>query len=145
MSKKKFFGMTGLNMQQTQVQKAVIKKDAKFLISLRYPEAKFFLEHWDFPGGKLEEGEDPFVGIEREVFEETFLKVKALEVVGVYELELAKDGVKIPHKFTLYFTEIISGDVKLSHEHLEFRWETKEEILKLKIEPDIRLYFKEYN
>lgn len=146
MSKKKFFGMTGLNMQQIQVQKAVIKKDDKFLIVLRSPNAKFFPEHWDFPGGKLDPNEEPFAGIEREVLEEVSLKVKALEVVGVYELDLInKDGEEIPHRFTVYSTEIISGDVKLSNEHLKFQWAEEEEILKLKIEPYIRLYFKEYN
>ncbi|MFH1564730.1 MAG: NUDIX hydrolase [bacterium] len=129
-------------MKQIQVVKAVIKNGDKFLVSLRSPDAKFFPEHWGFAGGKLEEGEDPVDGIEREVFEETTLKVKALEVVGVYELDIAKDGVKIPHRFTLYSTEIISGDVKLNDEHLEFRWAVKEEILKLKTEPYIGLYFK---
>ena len=131
-------------MQQIQVQKAVIKKDNKFLIVLRSPNAKFFPEHWDFPGGKLDLNEEPFAGIEREVLEETTLRVKALEVVGVYELDLInKDGEEVPHRFTVYSTEIISGDVKLGNEHLEFRWAAKEEILKLKIEPYMRLYFSE--
>ena len=114
------------------VQKAVVKKDNKFLIVLRSPEAKYFPEHWDFPGGKLEPNEKPFVGIEREVVEETALKVKALKVVGVYELDLDNAG-KNTHRFTVYSTKIASGDVKLSYEHLKFRWATKEEILQLKI------------
>lgn len=129
-------------MKRIQVVKAIIKKGDKFYISLRSSKAEFFLGYWDFPGGKIEPNEDSFFGIEREVLEETSLTVKALEVVAVYDLEIEKDGVKIPHRFTLYSTEIISGDVKLSHEHLGFRWETKEEILKLKTEPYIELYFK---
>lgn len=126
------------------IQKAVVKKDNKLLIVLRSPDAKFFPEHWDFPGGKLEPNEEPFAGIEREVIEETNLKVKAIKVVGVYEMELDYKGEKIPHRFTVYSTKVLSSDVKLSHEHLEFKWATEEEILRLKIEPYMKLYFEEH-
>ena len=125
------------------IQKAVIKKDNKFLILLRSHKADYFPEYWDFPGGKLEPNEDPFAGIEREVVEETTLNVKALKVIGVYELDL-DDAGEDTHRFTVYNIKIISGDVKIGHEHLEFRWTTKEEILQLKIEPFIPLYFKEH-
>jgi 8-oxo-dGTP diphosphatase len=126
------------------IQKALIKKNNEFLIVLRSPDAKYFPEYWDFPGGKLEENEDPIAGIEREVAEEVSLQVKAIGIVGVYEMELEYCDEKTPHRFTLYSTEIISGDVKLSHEHLDFRWATKEQILDLKIEPYMELYFEQH-
>lgn len=74
------------------VQKAAIKKDDKYLILLRSSNAALFPNHWDFPGGKLEDGEDPVKGIEREISEETTLKAKALEVIGVYEFDLQNKG-----------------------------------------------------
>ena len=111
----------------------------KYLIILRSSKAKFFPAYWDFPGGKLEKDEDTFAGIEREVLEETSLKVRALKVLGVYEMNV--EG--IPHRFTVYSSEILSGDVKLSDEHTDFRWATKEEILKLKAEPFMPMYFEE--
>lgn len=124
-----------------EIQKAVIKRGNKFLILLRSPKAEFFPEHWDFPGGKLESNEDAFAGIEREVVEETGLKVKALGVVGVYEMVLKN----IQHIFSVYSTKSSSKDaVQLSHEHLDFKWMTKEELLKLKVEPYMREYFKEH-
>ena len=126
------------------VQKAIVKDKNNFLIILRSPSAKFFPEHWDFPGGKLEPNEEPFAGIAREVIEETDLKVKVIEVVGTYEIDLDYKGKKSPHKFTVYSTKVISGDIKLSHEHLKFKWATKEEILELKIEPYMNLYFEEH-
>ena len=125
------------------VQKGIIKKDDKFLIILREPNDKSFPDHWDFPGGKIEPNEDPSIGLEREVAEGTALKLKVLEVVGVYEFDLENKG-EITHRFTVYSAEFISGDVKLSHEHTDFRWATKEELLKLKIEPYMRLYFEEH-
>ncbi len=126
------------------VQKAIIKKGDKFLVVLRAPDAKYFPGHWDFPGGKLEANEDSFIGIEREAIEEVGLKIKAKEVVGTYEMDLDNNGEKVSHRFIVYSTEILSGDVKLSHEHLEYRWATKEEILRLPIEPYMTSYFNEH-
>ena len=73
------------------IQKAVIKQGDKYLIGLRSENAKYFPLHWDFPGGKLEPGEEPFEGIVREVKEETNLDVRALAAIGVYQFDL--DGV----------------------------------------------------
>ena len=122
------------------VQKAVIKDKEKFLILLRSADSKFFPGHWDFPGGKLEEGEDPKSGIVREVLEETRLKIKPLKIANIYEMTL-KD---IPHRFVVHDVKTFSRDVKLSEEHTKFRWATRTAMLKLKIEPYMRRYFKEH-
>ncbi|KKU81535.1 MAG: MutT related protein [Parcubacteria group bacterium GW2011_GWA2_47_8] len=124
------------------IQKAAIKKDNTFLILLRSPEAKYFPEHWDFPGGKLGANEDQITGIQREVFEETGLKLRDLKVAGVYELDLDK-ARHITHRFTVYKGSAVNGAVRISSEHSAFRWATKEAILRLPIEPYIRLFFVE--
>ncbi|MDD2807508.1 MAG: NUDIX hydrolase [Patescibacteria group bacterium] len=125
------------------IQKAIIKMGDKYLIGLRSPNAKYFPQHWDLPGGKLEPNEDPFLGIKREVKEETDLEVKPLKVLGVYEFDLDGQGENT-HRFTIYAVEIISGTVKLSSEHTEQSWATKDEILKLKIEPYFVPFFEEH-
>jgi 8-oxo-dGTP diphosphatase len=125
-------------MRIKDIQKAIIVREGKYLILLRSPKAKFFPEHWDFPGGKLEENESPKEGIKREVIEETGLNVEIGEVVGIYEMNLEPDVV---HKFTVYSVLEDTGEVKLSHEHTEFKWVTKDELLKLKVEPYIRQHF----
>lgn len=126
------------------IQKAVVKRGDKYLIGLRSESAKYFPLHWDFPGGKLEPNEDPFDGITREVKEETGLDVKPLEILDVYEFDLDNKGENT-HRFTIYSTEIISGEVKKSKEHLKQKWATKDEILKLKIEPYFEPFFKEHS
>ncbi len=121
-------------------QKAIIKKDDKYLILHRSPKAKVFPNYWDFPGGKLEPGEEPFDGIEREVMEETGIKIKAKKVLGKYEMEYKGDWLK----FVVYQVDVLSElKIELSHEHTEYKWLTKDEILKLKIEPYISMYFDE--
>ena len=126
------------------IQKAIVQKDDKFLILLRSPDSRFFPEHWDFPGGTLVPNEEPFAGIEREIIEETGLTVKELKVVATYDMDLSYKDKLIPQRFTIYSTELLSGDVILSHEHAQFKWATKEETLQLKIEPFMQLYFEEH-
>lgn len=121
-----------------------MKKGDKYLIGLRSENAKYFPLHWDFPGGKLEPDENPLAGIAREVKEETGLDIQPLEILGVYEFDLDNKGDNT-HRFTIYSTEIISGDLTLSEEHIEQRWATKDEICKLKIELYFKPFFKEHS
>ena len=123
------------------IQKAVVMKDGKYLIILRSQNTKFFPGHWDFPGGKLEPDEDPKTGIAREILEETGLRAVIQDVVGVYEIDLVPE---YQHRFIVYMTSDVDGDLRLSPEHTDFRWATKEEILQLPIEPYIRLYFEAF-
>jgi 8-oxo-dGTP diphosphatase len=122
------------------IQKAAIKKDGKYLILLRRAGDKTFPLHWDFPGGKLEKDEDPQVGIKREVKEETNLDVEPIKIEGVYEMVVNDTDCK----FTVYSARLVSGDVKLSSEHAEHRWADKNEILSLKVEPYLIMYFNEH-
>ncbi len=123
------------------VQKAVVKRNGKFLIMLRSPDVRSFPKHWDFPGGKLELGETLIAGVEREVLEETGLKVEAVKIVGAYVFKM-KDAER---RFTVWSAKLLSDEeVKLSQEHTDFRWATKEEILRLKTEPFIKEYFKKH-
>ena len=124
-------------MRLRHIQKALVKEGDKFLVLLRAKDAKHFPCCWDFPGGKLEEGEDPFAGIEREVLEETGLKVKALQIVGTYHVTLED---KIPRRFIIYSANTLSGNLKISSEHSDFKWATREEILRLETEPYIKMY-----
>jgi 8-oxo-dGTP diphosphatase len=123
------------------IQKAVIREGDKYLIGLRSQNAEYFPLHWDFPGGKLEPNEDPLQGIAREVLEETGLEVRPIKVLGVYEFDLDNKGENT-HRFTIYSTELISGEPRLSPEHLEQRWATRDEIMQLPIEPYFKPFFK---
>jgi 8-oxo-dGTP diphosphatase len=125
--------------KQIIAQKAVIKKGDRFLILLRAKNETAFPELWDFPGGKLETGEDPLQSLAREVKEETGLTVRAKNVEGSYESEL--NGA--PVKFTIYAVDILSGDpehIVIGEEHSEYRLATAEEIQNLKTMPYMKNY-----
>jgi 8-oxo-dGTP diphosphatase len=60
----------------TEVAAAVIEKpDGEFLLAQR-PEGKPYPGYWEFPGGKIEPGEDPRAALARELREELGIEVR---------------------------------------------------------------------
>ena len=75
---------------------------------------------WCLPGGMIDPGESVAEGCEREVFEETGLKVRVVRLTGVYSnpnrLTIYPDGNKA-HVIVLNFeVEKIGGELGLSDE-----------------------------
>ena len=61
------------------VTAAIIENNGKYLITQRLKQSHNGLR-WEFPGGKLNFGEDPRKGLEREIMEELGIKVTAGEI-----------------------------------------------------------------
>jgi len=60
----------------TEVAAAVIERpDGTFLLACR-PEGKPYPGYWEFPGGKIEPGEDPRTALGRELEEELGIRVR---------------------------------------------------------------------
>lgn len=60
----------------TEVAAAVIERpDGTFLLACR-PEGKPYPGYWEFPGGKIEAGEDPRAALDRELEEELGIRVR---------------------------------------------------------------------
>lgn len=119
-------------------QKALIQKRGKYLIVKRSPQEEVYPEAWDFPGGKLEHKESPSKGLQREVWEETKLKIK----VGKPAFTFSEIIDEIPILFIVYRCNAKNGRIRLSHEHTEYRWADRKEIQKLKTEKYVKAYFK---
>jgi 8-oxo-dGTP diphosphatase len=60
--------------QITEVAAAVIERPGEFLLAQR-PEGKPYPGYWEFPGGKIEAGEDPRAALVRELEEELGIEV----------------------------------------------------------------------
>ena len=120
---------------------ALIEKDNKILIAKRSTGDSNVLGKWEFPGGKVEQNEDEMHAIEREIFEEFELKIKAKKF-------LVNNVCEYPNKtvdLRLYSCDYISGEFKL-HDHSEISWVSKDGLLKYDLAPaDIPLakYVKE--
>jgi 8-oxo-dGTP pyrophosphatase MutT (NUDIX family) len=95
-------------------QKAFIEKNGEILI-LKHEKGL------DFPGGKIKENELDFIGeLKREVLEETRLEIEVDEPFVVWHTKFPKNG----HFIYLvgFRCRYISGEIKLSDEHLGYEW-----------------------
>lgn len=100
-----------------KVVAALIEKENKVLIAKRSNGDPNTLGKWEFPGGKVEMGEDEFHAIEREIKEEFELDVKAKNFI-------INNVCEYPDKIVdlrLYSCKYVSGEFKL-HAHSEYRW-----------------------
>ena len=62
------------------VTAAIIESAGKYLITQRLKNEKSFPNLWEFPGGKVEPGEKLRICLEREIYEELGIEIKAGDV-----------------------------------------------------------------
>ncbi len=112
------------------IQKCIIvNKDGTVLALRRAADDHSRGGNWDLPGGGYEEGEEVIAAIKREVMEEAGLTVNSLSPVffanriGV-EIGFFKGETVFA---TCYSSKDWEGEVRLSDEHIEYRWVKPEE------------------
>jgi 8-oxo-dGTP pyrophosphatase MutT (NUDIX family) len=104
----------------------IFNSEGKFLMTQRADNGQ-----WCLPGGAVESGESVAEACEREVFEETGLRVRVKRLVGVYshpdQLVIYKDGNKAFIVAIHFEAEITGGDLGLSNETTDFGYFSLEE------------------
>ena len=113
-----------------KVVAALIENDNKVLLARRSTGDINVLGKWEFPGGKVEQDENEFDAIEREIKEEFELTIKAKEF-------LINNVCEYPTKVVdlrLYKCDYVSGEFNL-HDHSEYKWVGKEELLEYDLAP----------
>lgn len=116
-----------------RVTAAIIIDNGKILLTQRSSNDKLLALKWEFPGGKIEEGESEKNCLIREIKEELNLDInvksfffKNTHNYGEKEIEL-----------NFFICEIKKGNLKLNV-HNDFCWVTKEELTKFDLaEADI--------
>ncbi|MDD5527547.1 MAG: NUDIX hydrolase [Patescibacteria group bacterium] len=110
-------------MEKGIIVHSLIINQGKILILKRAKQEDPLKNHWDFPGGTLEDGEQPILGAKREIREETGLVVKDLQL---FYCVSNIDAKKKKQFITLIFlgkTKANPKKIKLSkREHGEFKW-----------------------
>jgi len=88
------------------------------------------LGQWSIPGGMLELGETVRQGVEREGLEETSLRVRATELLGVFDRVVLDDARRVLYHYVLidFLCEVISGELQASGDAADARWFTLEEV-----------------
>ena len=106
-----------------KVVAAILQNDDKILIAKK-KEGKPLAGFYEFPGGKVEEGENPEDSLVRELMEEMSIKVTVKDYVGKSIYDYGNGKVI---ELLGYTAEIIEGDIVLT-DHDEYRWVTLEEV-----------------
>lgn len=123
-------------------QKAIIQNSHKQILVLQRSEKSGAGGKWSLPGGGLEFKEDPYVGIEREIKEETQLEVESIKpfILRTYTTK-ENDFVLVVG----YRCQTTSENVILNWEHDDYKWLAVEEALRLDLTEDGRFFIEYFN
>lgn len=97
--------------------KAVIINDDKILCL--YVDSQDGNRYWDLPGGRIEFGEEPEEGLQREVFEEIDCEVDVVRLIDTWNHMPTSDWQIVG---VFYYCRLLSNDIKLSDEHTGYKW-----------------------
>ncbi len=78
---------------------------------------------WEFPGGKIEEGETPQQALKREIMEELDTEIKVGDFIHTIEYDYPTFHLSMD----CFWCEVVKGDLVLK-EHEAARWVTMKEL-----------------
>jgi lipoyl(octanoyl) transferase len=112
------------------VSATLTREDGKVLLMQRTPARGGF---WQILTGRIEPGENPLGTTAREIYEETGYSPELREIRQLNYAHSFALGDRIPpyliHETA--FTVSVSGDPRLSEEHVAWQWATPEEAMQL--------------
>lgn len=114
--------------------RGIIKKNNKILLLKRHPQSNNGACQWELPGGKVERGEFFDEGLIREIKEETNLDT----TIECFYEAIQQD---FPKKSTVQVIMIVKCEkynVKISDEHIDYKWVSIDEIKELDITEGLR-------
>jgi len=120
-----------------EISKSVIQKDGKFLLLKRALSSKSYPGMWDFAGGKHDPGETPEQAVIRETREETSYEIDPGKEIKKEEYHDEQHDLL----FHYFVPTVLSGKLKLSYDHSEFKWVTKSEMENFELHPSVKLFF----
>ena len=108
---------------------AVIEDGGRYLITRRRPTAVLPLL-WEFPGGKVEPGEDDQSALAREVMHRLGVTIQVAELMNTVRHCYERYNVELH----LSACKVVAGEPQSRNVH-EFRWVSSDEFDKLKFTP----------
>jgi len=119
----------------------LVDEQGRTLLLRRSKASNNFASKWEWPGGKVDPGEDFAVAAIREAREEAGLDVELTAVAGVAEFEMSRAHVAM----LCMEARIVGGTLTLSDEHDASQWVPLLKLAKMDlIEGSIRDFMLEY-
>lgn len=107
---------------------AVVVDGDKYLCMQRCrSKYSYITEHWEFPGGKVEDGETHHHTLVREIREEMDWDIYVGRKIGTVDYEYPDFAITL----TAYLCLAADEDFKLL-EHLDYRWLERKDLLSLR-------------
>jgi 8-oxo-dGTP diphosphatase len=128
---------------------AALAHQGKILVVRRSANDDFLAGYYEMPGGKIEPGENEEQAVAREIKEELSLKINVLKRFHIFTYQPGPNTHCTDYQ---YLVSLVDGEdidnLKLSHEHDEYKWVDKLELNDLSpITPEakesLKLAFKE--
>lgn len=92
---------------------------------------------WSIPGGTLEVGETLLQGVERELAEETGIRVRVVTLIEVFERVFRDDGGKAKYHFVIldYLCESIGGEARAGSDVTDVAWASEDDLDPFSLSP----------
>jgi len=114
-------------MKQIMVVAAVIQHDSQILcVQRNQNKYDYISEKYEFPGGKVENGETEVEALQREIREELSMEINVSDKLMVVD-HVYPDFSLLMHT---YMCSCDSRDIVL-HEHIDLQWLDRSELSKL--------------
>ncbi|MGL4449651.1 MAG: NUDIX hydrolase [Sarcina sp.] len=129
-------------MKETKaVVKGIILRDGKVLTIRRSFQDKISAGSWEVVGGKIEFGESLEEALRREVLEETGIEIEITDTLYAKSNVIDENTQMV---VVVYMCKYLSGEVRLSEEHIAYRWVSVEGLKEI-ISPNIKKDFEDNN
>ena len=122
------------------VKAVIFDKQKRCLLIRRSSHNRNFVGCWEWPGGKVDAGEDFAIAVAREVREETALEIEITGVAGATQFEVPKVNVVL----LCMEARVTGGQFQLSVEHDETAWVSLDDLPQRTLAEPVREFMLEY-
>lgn len=107
----------------------IILKGNTYFIARRKPEKRLG-GYWEFPGGKIEIGEDPVIALKRELLEELGMNIKDVHYFGHHHHSYETFDIEL----VAYSCQFVEATFEMT-DHDAYTFISKEEMVKYRFAP----------